>query len=310
MNKYANIKINSRGKLSEVPYDYVFSISDFPLAIMPQLQRESPGWHHHDEFYEIVLVVSGKGTHICEKKKYPLQPQEILVIEPGMHHSYDTEAFSYYNVLVNFERLQLPLFDLKSTVGFQNLFVLAPQSHNTPNGNPLRHILPAEDYTQALQLIKKIYELQKTQTPGFQIGMVRFFIEFLQVICQATEKTPRDSFNSALKSQVISTLAVNLAKHCHKHWTVEKMCKECGMSRSMLFGEFKKYYNVSPVLFLNNQRLRKVCVLLEKTDKDLEYIAGECGFANGSYLATVFKRTYNTTPLKYRWQQQNQQQLK
>ena len=102
-------------------------------------------------------------------------------------------------------------------------------------------------------------------------------------------------------------LAIKLAKHCGKSWTIEKMCKECGMSRSVLFREFKKHYNVSPVLFLNNQRLHKACVLLEESNRDLEYIAGECGFSNSSYLATVFKRTYGITPLKYRRQQQNQQ---
>jgi len=101
-------------------------------------------------------------------------------------------------------------------------------------------------------------------------------------------------------------LAINLSKHCSKHWSIEKMCKECGMSRSVLFREFKKYYNVSPVMFLNNQRLHKACVLLEESNKDLEYIARDCGFANGSYLATVFKRTYNITPLQYRRQQQSQ----
>lgn len=292
-------KINSQGKLSEVPYDYVFSINDFPLAVIPQIYRESPGWHNHDQFYEIVLVVAGKGNHICERKKYPLQAQEILVIKPGMHHNYDPCALSYYNVLVNFERLQLPLFDLKSSVGFQNLFTLAPQSHNTVSGKPLRHILPTESYGHALRLIKNIYELQKNQTPGFQMTMVRYFIEFLQIICQAAEKTLVTE-ESSIKTQAISELAINLAKHCHKHWTIEKMCKECGMSRSALFREFKKYYNTSPVLFLNNQRLHKACVLLENSDKDLEYIATECGFANGSYLATAFKRTYDTTPLKYR----------
>lgn len=126
MSKKATSKLNSIGKLSNVPYDYVFCVKDFPLAIKSQLQTKSPGWHDHEQFYEIVLVVSGKGNHVCEDKKYSLQPQEILVIEPGMHHSYDTDTLSYYNVMVNFERLQMPLFDLKSTVGFQNLFCTDP----------------------------------------------------------------------------------------------------------------------------------------------------------------------------------------
>ena len=304
--KNADARSSRPGKLAEVPYDYVFRVHDFPLSVSPQLHREPPGWHKHDQFYEIVLVVSGKGAHICENKSYQLHPQEILVIAPGMHHNYDSYTLDYYNVLVNFERLKLPLFDLGSTAGFQNLFVLAPQSHILSGGKPLRHILPTEAYNKALLLVKKLDEMQKNKPSGYRMTMVGLFIDFLQTICQATEKDLRNGDSREENFRVVSALAINLAKHCHKHWTIEKMCKECGMSRSVLFREFKKYYNISPVLFLNSQRLRKACVLLEESNKDLEYIASECGFSNSSYLATAFKRTYDITPLKYRRQQQNQ----
>ena len=310
MNKQTTSKLNSIGKLSKVPYDYVFCVKDFPLAIKSQLQSTSPGWHDHDQFYELVLVVSGKGNHICESKKYPLQPQEILIIEPGMHHSYDTGSLSYYNVLVNFERLQLPLFDLKNTVGFQNLFVLTPQSHYNKNDKPLRHILMTEDFNRALLLIDKMHSQQLGQAAGYQMKMVGYFIEFLQIICSSVEKKSIKNDAWEKHSQTVSSLAMNLAKNCHKDWSVKKMCKDYSMSRSVLFREFKKYYSISPVAFLNNQRLHKVCVMLEESDEDIEYIALKCGFANGSYMATAFKQAYDITPLKYRKQYLTHRRLK
>ena len=309
MNKKSSIpalNINELGKVAVVPFDYVFRCNDFPLSVAFLKQGERPGWHSHDQFYEIVLVVSGKGKHIYENKKYSLHAQEIVVIAPGMNHDYEPNGLDYYNVLVNFERLQLPLFDLSSTAGFQNLFVLAPQSHLTTSGQPLRHILTSEDYNRALPLITKMDKLQMQKPSGYQMAMVGLFIDFLQIVCHATEKNSTTITALSKNPGAVSILAINLAKHCHKHWSIEKMCKECGMSRSVLFREFKKYYNISPVLFLNNQRLRKACVLLEKSNKDLEYVAAECGFANSSYLATKFKRAYDITPLQYRRQQQKQ----
>ena len=305
LNPISNI--NNMGLLAVVPYSYVFHNNDFPLSVVFQKQGKRPGWHSHDQFYEIVLVVSGKGNHICENKKYQLHPREIVVIAPGMHHDYEPYGLDYYNVLVNFECLRLPLFDLSNTAGFQNLFVLAPQSHLAAGSEPLRYILQAEDYDRALLQVKKMDELQMQKPSGYQIAMVGLFIDFLQIICKATEKNLCSNYSGTEKSRIVSMLAIKLAKHCGKSWTIEKMCKECGMSRSVLFREFKKYYNISPVLFLNNQRLHKACVLLEESNNDLEYIAGECGFSNSSYLATVFKQTYGITPLKYRRQQQNQQ---
>lgn len=301
-NNHAVVWPRLPAKSPLVTYDYVFNISKFPLAVKPitSVRSGEPGWHHHEDFYEIVLIVSGKGRHICEDKNYLLYQQEVFVIPPGMHHNYETGDLIYYNVLVNLERLQLPLFDLSSTTGFQNLFVLAPQSHIGSTGNPLRTVLPPDAFARALQLVKQMDNLQNQQPEGYKMAMVGTFIDFLQVICHAGDSSIKSSGAAVEKSRIISALAMNLAENCHRPWQVEKMCRECGMSRSVLFREFKKYYNVSPVMFLNNQRLRKACALLEQSDEDLEYIAGECGFANSSYLATAFKRAFNTTPLKYR----------
>ena len=98
----------------------------------------------------------------------------------------------------------------------------------------------------------------------------------------------------------ISNLAVNMAQHCEQKWPISRMCKLCGMSRAGLFREFQKYYQTSPCQFLIRQRVRKACALLKETEKNVEMVAADCGFANGNYLGTVFKEHYRLTPLQYR----------
>jgi len=48
------------------------------------------------------------------------------------------------------------------------------------------------------------------------------------------------------------------------------------------------------------QRLRKASLLLQSSELSIEAVATRCGFANGSYLATVFAKTFGVTPLQYR----------
>lgn len=283
-----------------VTYDYAFEASSFPLAIKPQFNTGSPGWHQHERFYEIVLIVSGEAVHIYENKRYILKPQEIFVIPPGMYHSYEKCAFDYYNILVDFSELKLPLFDLPRTEGFQNLFLLAPRSHQSKNGEALRNFLDVEQFSQGIKLLKRMYDLQTRRKEGYQLAMVAAFNSFLQLICRAGEDLVRSEKSSNSQPHTVGELAMAMARYCQDAWPVEKMCKVSRMSRPVLFREFKKYYNTTPVKFLNDQRLRKAAALLRESDMNLEAIATACGFANGSYFSTVFKNSFKITPLKYR----------
>ena len=283
-----------------ITYDFVFETQNFPLALQKLDRLGSPGWHYHEKFYEIVLVTSGDTTHICESHSNDLQPQEILIIAPGMHHNYGDKKICYYNMLVDLDFAKLPLFDIVNTEGFQRLFVLTVQSYMQTGNSVIRNFLDTEDFAQAIVLLKKMTALQKEQHPGWQLGMVGIFIEFLQLICQACTHHSSLEKSAAQSMTKISNLAVNMAQHCEQKWPISRMCKLCGMSRAGLFREFHKYYQTSPAQFLIRQRLRKACALLKETEKNVEMVATDCGFANGNYLGTVFKEHYRLTPLQYR----------
>ena len=288
-------------KLNLVTQSYAFESSAFPLAVKPQFHRGSPGWHQHEKFYEIVLVISGEARHICGKRQYNLCPQELLVIEPGTYHNYENISMNYYNILVDFNKLRMPLFDLPHTKGFQNLFVLSPRSHQQSSGKVLRNFLDVGQFSNCVALLKKMYALQTSHADGYQMAMFSAFSEFLQIVCRAGEHIAGNpEISHSMPQSVVVGLAMELARHCQNSWSVEKMCKLSGMSRSTLFREFKKHYNITPVQFLTGQRLRKACALLRESDMNMEAVATTCGFANGSYFATVFKEHFKISPLKFR----------
>ena len=222
------------------------------------------------------------------------------MIPPGVYHSYEKCAVDYYNILVDFSELKLPLFDLPRMAEFQNLFLLAPRSHQSKTGEALRNFLDVEQFSQGIKLLKHMYDLQTRREEGYQLAMVAAFTKFLQLICRAGESPDCKEKSPNSQPHAVGELAMNMARYCQDEWPVERMCKASRMSRPVLFREFKKYYNTTPVKFLNNQRLRKAAALLRESDMNLEAIATACGFANGSYFSTVFKGSFKITPLKYR----------
>lgn len=282
-----------------VPYDYAFDLADFPLAIKPSFDRPSPGLHDHERFWEIVLVLSGEAVYRCEDKKYTIRSQELLVTLPGMFHNYESMDVDYYNVLVDFDALKLPLFDLAETRGYQKLFVQGPRSHLEPGAVPVRNFLNVEQYSQAFALLKRMHDLQSRREPGYRAAMAAAFTEFLGVICRAGEAEGSET-PTASRPYTIAELALYMTRQCQEAWPVERLCKVSHLSRSALFREFRKYCHASPNQFLTRQRLRKACALLQSSELSIEAVATRCGFANGSYLATVFTKTFGMTPLRYR----------
>ena len=280
-----------------VTEEFVFESNRFPLAVKQLFGKGSPGRHQHEHFHEIVLIVSGSAKHIYGEKSYKLQPQELLVIEPGIYHNYEECEFDYYNLQVDFNKLKLPLFDLPHTAGFQKLFVLSPRSHCTPKGKPMRNILNAGEFAKAIELLKKMHDLQSRRENGYQWAMVSLFQAFMLLICQGDGES---ADNNKIQPTAIGELVGWMTKHCEKDWSVKKMCQACRISRPTLFREFKKFYGVAPVQFLTNQRLRKACALLKESDMSMESIATACGFESGTYFSTIFKKNMNITPLKYR----------
>jgi AraC family transcriptional regulator len=67
---------------------------------------------------------------------------------------------------------------------------------------------------------------------------------------------------------------------------------------------FRRATGESPHQCVLRQRLERAQWLLQTTTLPIVDIALQCGFANQSYLTTVFKRRFGLTPQRYRRQVQ------
>ena len=63
---------------------------------------------------------------------------------------------------------------------------------------------------------------------------------------------------------------------------------------------FRRHMKVKFSDFLIEYRLKKACILLKKPEYKVSEIAEMVGFRDSTYFNTVFKKTYNLTPLEYK----------
>ena len=63
---------------------------EFPLYVMPT-QHSATAPHQHD-FFELVYLMSGRGTHLIGATGYPLRAGDVYVICPNETHAYHPDA--------------------------------------------------------------------------------------------------------------------------------------------------------------------------------------------------------------------------
>ena len=91
-----------------------------------------------------------------------------------------------------------------------------------------------------------------------------------------------------------------IKEHYSEPVSLTELAETVGLSTSQLHRQFLKYAHMPPMQYIRNMRIKRACTLLHSSDKTLDCIAEECGFADVRAMIRLFKQEYNTTPGKYR----------
>ncbi len=83
-------------------------------------------------------------------------------------------------------------------------------------------------------------------------------------------------------------------------FTLESMAKALAFSPSYLRHKFTEQSGKTIAQTVNSVRLSQAAVLLKTTNLSITHIATECGFCDGNYFSTVFKKKYGVSPKDYR----------
>ncbi|MEM7371972.1 MAG: response regulator [Bacteroidota bacterium] len=90
--------------------------------------------------------------------------------------------------------------------------------------------------------------------------------------------------------------------HGDTDFSVPRLCRMIGMSRSTLHRKVHALTNKSISIVIREFRFQKAIALLTSTDKAVADIAYEVGFSDPSYFSRIFSLEYGTSPLKMRHQ--------
>lgn len=84
--------------------------------------------------------------------------------------------------------------------------------------------------------------------------------------------------------------------------TVEELCRQSYLSRNMFFKWFKEQAGISPLEYINIERVKLAKKLLGEGRHDIRSVSEICGFNDVNYFTRVFRKIEGITPGGYREQ--------
>lgn len=100
--------------------------------------------------------------------------------------------------------------------------------------------------------------------------------------------------------QVFNDIRRYLDIHYNEKITLEGITKKFYISESYLLKGFKKYYQISPIAYLNNVRIEQSKNLLKSVELNIDTIAERVGIPNTTHYINLFKKYNAVTPGKFR----------
>jgi len=83
-------------------------------------------------------------------------------------------------------------------------------------------------------------------------------------------------------------------------WTIAKLAKQVGVSRSVLAERFRHFLGTPPMAYLTRWRLQLGAQLLASTSRSVAQIAAEVGYESEPAFNRAFKREFGSPPARFR----------
>ncbi|MEA4889189.1 MAG: AraC family transcriptional regulator [Clostridiaceae bacterium] len=243
--------------------------------------------HSHD-YYELELILEGRGTQWINGRSSPLLPGCIYFLRPSDLHRLQVELpLRLYNLKIAVTRLPREL-----------RILLESQS------GPAAAFLEPEALRQTLQDLERLrielYETDLCQDNRLHALLLLLLTDLFRV---ASVSTPDAYAKPSFKRFQICLQYIRL--HYQTQISLKDAAAAAGITPNYLSHQFPVMAGCSFVEYVNRQRLQLALCLLSAGGDTVTGIAFTCGFGSLANFLRTFRRIYGMTPGQYSARQTN-----
>lgn len=240
-------------------------------------------WHsipHSHSCTELFYCVSGIGEFIINGDKTPVGSNDLIIVESNIEHtekSYPTNPLQY--IVIGVDNIH---FDLKNSQN-HGWLSLNFNSKNDDILNILNEVLHELKYKR--RNYEKIISLL-TSTILFKITRH----------AASTFEYTRSNKSNIDCEKIKRYIDLNF----HSNITLDDLADVAHLNKFYLSHRFTEVYDISPMNYLLNVRVKESKYLLTNTNYSISQVSQILGFSSSSYFSQSFKKEVGISPSQYK----------
>jgi len=252
-----------------------------------------------NDMFEIALVVSGSGIHRVLDKDIPSKQGDIFVIPPHTPHGYfiekENDDFAIRRLFWNMN----DWFSGECANHSSHRYCYGIFRENSTLGYAVLNATVFDNLCYLWGIIENESEMRKDEYKDAIRGVLSYFLITISRYINSSVKNL--SFASYEEWNIVSSaIKIIREEYYDPSLTKEKIAERLYVSKSHLGRIFTKITGKYFSNYLRDIRLNNVCQLLEKSDSNINDIAGKCGFINIPSFYKNFRLKMGMTPNEYR----------
>lgn len=251
-------------------------------------------------FYEMELIIGGAGTMTTEGKKYCTMPGNVFFRKPGMVTQGIAGYYSYgiaFDPIASQERVRyydttIPYWvtDKNTQIEDYGFFCKYPDCYQTSHFKELE--------MHFINVIRFFKQGRVEHEKNIKVEMEKMF-KIIDAECGSGNVMQANK--SALRHyDLILSCKGYIDNNLEKHFTLEELAAQCGLSKNFFSKTFKEIVGMTPFEYIIESRMLLARKLILTTNISIDQIVNLCGFEDRTYFYRMFKKRYHTAPAVYR----------
>ena len=250
-------------------------------------------WHstlHTHPFTELFYVVDGKGEFNIQGQRFPVKPNDFVIINPQVEHtelSSPDEPLEYIVLGIN-------------GLSFSNL---TPVSEG---GHPFSFFNLRDEQKDILRYLNAMVQEATSQSMSYEL-VCHNLLEILLIKILRHQHFDLEVGKQSKATKDISFIKHYLETYYHESIQLEDLASMTHLSRFYISHSFKKEICMSPMEYLIAIRIKESKILLRTTNYSISQVADIVGFTTPTYFSKQFRKSTGISPTDYREQYQGVQ---
>lgn len=250
---------------------------------------------HDHSFYEINVVIEGRGKHFLEAECFEAKPGDVFVIPPSVPHGYEScdSGFNVYHLILKDAFFARYGEEIRLLHGYNHLFTIEPYLRKKAKKLFLNlDFKELADFSQQVEIFEGLPDGDSLQADVFRniraLSIIASLCHSMMLHMQQPDSSVQADY--AAISESLAYIHNSLAEKLR----IDQLAAMSAMSRATYIRKFRALFGKAPMEYILSCRIKSARERIAYGQKKSQ-VAQECGFYDVCHMEKALKKDQDRT---------------